>query len=95
MVSQSGEARAGVQWVVVEEESQVMTKSVYTVPLYADAHIAARVTRNHKIHHMAVAHEQQPVGILSALDLLRLVEDHRFVLKNPPTSSRNKESKRV
>ncbi|MEX2466034.1 MAG: CBS domain-containing protein, partial [Gemmatimonadota bacterium] len=61
--------------------SQIMTKNVYTVPLYADVHIAARVMRNHKIHHVVVTHEKQLVGILSAFDLLRLVEDHRFVMK--------------
>lgn len=68
--------------------SQVMTKNVYNVPLYSDVHIAARVMRNHKIHHVVVTHEQQLVGILSAFDLLKLVEDHRFVMKNPPTPSK-------
>ena len=28
------------------------------------------------------------VGILSAFDLLKLVEDHRFTMKNPPTRSK-------
>lgn len=68
--------------------SHVMTKNVYNVPLYSDVHIAARVMRNHKIHHVVVTHEQQLVGILSAFDLLKLVEDHRFVMKNPPTPSK-------
>lgn len=68
--------------------SQVMTTQVYSVPLYSDVHIAARVMRNHKIHHVVVTHEQQLVGILSAFDLLRLVEDHRFVMKNAPTPSK-------
>lgn len=74
--------------------SHVMTKGVYSVPLYSDVHIAARVMRNHKIHHVVVTHEQKLVGILSAFDLLRLVEDHRFVMKNPPTPSKKK-AKRV
>lgn len=68
--------------------SNVMTKNVLSVPLYSDVHIAARVMRNHKIHHVVVTHEQQLVGILSAFDLLKLVEDHRFVMKNPPTPSK-------
>jgi CBS domain-containing protein len=68
--------------------SQVMTTQVYSVPLYSDVHIAARVMRNHKIHHVVVTHEQELVGILSAFDLLRLVEDHRFVMKNAPTPSK-------
>ncbi len=68
--------------------SNVMTKNVYNVPLYSDVHIAARVMRNHKIHHVVVTHENQLVGILSAFDLLKLVEDHRFVMKNGPTPSK-------
>ena len=73
--------------------SKVMTEEVLTVPLYADVHIAARVMRNHKIHHLLVTHEKQLVGILSAFDLLRLVENHRFVMKNPPTPSRKKKKR--
>lgn len=73
--------------------SQVMVKKVYTVPMYADVHIAARMMRNHKINHLIVTDEQKVVGILSAHDLLRLVEDHRFVMKNPPTPSKKKKSR--
>jgi signal-transduction protein with cAMP-binding, CBS, and nucleotidyltransferase domain len=40
--------------------------------------------RNHKIHHLIVTHEQKVVGILSAFDLLKLVENHRFIDKNAP-----------
>jgi len=69
---------------------KLMTTSVYTVPAYADVHIPARVMRNHKIHHLVVTHEQKIVGILSSFDLLKLVEDHRFVPKNPPSSSKKK-----
>jgi len=70
--------------------SHVMTKKVYTVPPYADVHIAARVMRNHDINHLIVADEQKIVGVLSAHDLLRLIEDHRFVMKNAPTPSKKK-----
>ena len=70
--------------------SQVMTKKIYTVPMYGDVHIAARVMRNHRINHLIVTDEKKVVGILSAFDLLRLVEDHRFVMKNPPTPSKKK-----
>lgn len=72
---------------------KLMTKDVLTVPLYSDVHIAARVMRNHKIHHLVVTHEKRIVGILSSFDLLKLVEDHRFVMKNPPTPAK-KRSKR-
>lgn len=64
---------------------QVMTKDVQTVPRYGDPHIAARLMRKHGIHHLVVTHEQEIVGILSSFDLLRLVEDRRFVLKNLPS----------
>ena len=37
--------------------SHIMTKKVLTVPLYSDVHIAARVMRNHHIHHLVVTHE--------------------------------------
>ena len=40
---------------------------------------------NHKIHHLIVTREQKVVGVISAIDLLQLIEEHRFVMKNPPT----------
>ena len=64
---------------------QVMTEKVYTVPQYEDVAIAARVMRNHEIHRVVVTHEKAVVGILSAFDLLKLVEGKRFVMKQPPT----------
>lgn len=70
-----------------------MSKKVYTVPQYNDVSMAARIMRNHKIHHVVVTHEKEIVGIISSYDLLQLVENHRFVMKNPPTPS--KKSKQV
>ncbi len=70
--------------------STVMSEKVYTVPLYSDISLAARIMRNHHIHHVVVTHEQEIAGMLSAYDLLRLVEDHRFVMKNAPTPSKKK-----
>ena len=75
--------------------SNVMTTKVFVVPKYEDVSIAARVMRNHKIHHVVVTHEKTVVGILSAFDLLKLVENHRYVEKNPPTESRRKSTKRA
>ena len=72
----------------------VMTEKVYTVPRYDDVHIAARVMRNHRIHRVVVTDEKKVVGILSAFDLLRLVEGHRFVMKNAPTESKRKGARR-
>ena len=68
--------------------SQIMTEKVYTVPQYSDVSIAARIMRNHSIHHVLVTHEGQLIGLLSSFDLLRLVEDHRFVMKNAPDVSK-------
>ncbi|MEN8159505.1 MAG: CBS domain-containing protein [Myxococcota bacterium] len=73
---------------------KIMTEKVYTVPRYEDVHIAARVMRNHRIHRVVVTDEQRVVGVLSAFDLLQLVEDHRFVMKNPPTESKRKGTRR-
>lgn len=72
----------------------IMTEGVYTVPKYDDVSIAARVMRNHHIHRVVVTHEKKVVGVLTSFDLLKLVEDHRFVAKNPPTESTRKGSKR-
>lgn len=75
--------------------SAIMTDKVYVVPKYEDVSIAARVMRNHKIHHVVVTHEKKVVGVLSAFDLLKLVEGHRYVEKNPPTKSARKGGKRA
>lgn len=73
--------------------SQIMSTNIYTIPEYSDVYIAARMMRNKKIHHLLVTDEHKLVGIISSFDLLRLVENHRFVMKNPPTKSK-KASKR-
>ena len=54
---------------------RVMTDRVHTVPKYEDVSIAARVMRNQNIHRVVVTHEKKVVGVLSAFDLLTLVED--------------------
>jgi CBS domain-containing protein len=74
--------------------SNSMTKPVHTIPQYDDVSTAARIMRNHRIHRVVVTHEQKVVGILSSFDLLKLVEGHRFVTKNAPTSSSRKGSTR-
>ena len=63
--------------------SQHMTEKVYTIPEYEKVEIAARIMRNHKIHHLVVTKEKKVVGILSSFDLLKLVENHRFQVKHP------------
>lgn len=68
--------------------SQIMVREVYTIPQYNDVHQAARLMRNHHIHHVVVTHEKKVVGILSSFDLLSLVEEHRFVMKGAPQNPR-------
>jgi CBS domain-containing protein len=75
--------------------SRIMTEKVYTVPQYDDVSMAARIMRNHKIHRVVVTHEHKVVGVVSAFDLLEVVEGHRWVPKNPPSESKRKKSKRV
>lgn len=65
--------------------SSVMTKKVFTIPEYESVAIAARMMRNHKIHHLVVTKEKKVVGIISSFDLLKLVEDKKFEMKNPST----------
>ena len=74
--------------------SQVMSDKVLTVPRYADPSLAARIMRNHHVHHLVVTHEKKLVGIVSSFDLLQLVEDHRFTMKNAPTNSKHPHGRR-
>lgn len=73
--------------------SGFMSSPVLTVPRYEKPHIAARIMRNHRIHHLVVTEDHKAVGIVSAFDLLHLIEDHRFVAKSGPTP-RAKDNKR-
>jgi CBS domain-containing protein len=75
--------------------SKIMTERVYTVPKYDNVSIAARVMRNHGIHRVVVTDEHKVVGILSAFDLLKLVEDHRFQMKPAPTPGKRKRNTRT
>ena len=68
----------------------IMTKKVLTIPKYSGPHVAARIMRNHHIHHLVVTHEKKIVGVLSSFDLLKLVEKHRFISKNSPSKSKKK-----
>lgn len=70
--------------------SSIMTERVYTIPQYNDASAAARLMRNQHIHHIVVTHEKKIVGMLSAFDLLKLVEEHRYVAKNAPARNKRK-----
>ncbi|MCB9061288.1 MAG: CBS domain-containing protein [Halobacteriovoraceae bacterium] len=69
--------------------TSVMTKKVFTIPEYEDVQIAARIMRNHKIHHIVVTKEKKAIGIVSSLDLLKLVEGKRFEMKNRSTERKH------
>lgn len=68
--------------------SSFMSKPAFTVPVNEGPHVAARIMRNHHLHHVVVVDHHQVVGIVSAYDLLTLVEDHRYVAKGAPTPAR-------
>jgi CBS domain-containing protein len=68
-------------------------KQVYTVHPGDGPHVAARIMRNHHLHHVVVVEESTVVGMLSTFDLLRLVEDHRYVAKNAPTPPKRSPSR--
>lgn len=67
---------------------QLMTRKLLTVPRYDDPAAAARIMRNHRIHHVVVTHEGRVVGILSSLDLLAVLDERRFAFKQRPDASK-------
>jgi CBS domain-containing protein len=54
--------------------SRVMTSPVHTLEPNADVSEAARLMREHRHHHVVVIHQGRVVGIVSSLDLLRVIE---------------------
>lgn len=68
----------------------IMNVTVRTVPAYNNVDVAARIMRRHKIHHVVVTHEKKVVGVISSFDLLKLVEQRRFVMKEPPGSAKTR-----
>lgn len=71
-----------------------MSKPAITVPVGEGPHIAARIMRNHHLHHVIVVEHHAVVGIVSAFDLLELVEEHRYVAKAAPTPARRAPQRR-
>jgi len=67
---------------------RVMSREVKTIPAYNDVSAAARAMRRSKIHHLVVTHEKRVVGVISSFDLMKLIEGHRFVMKNAPTKTK-------
>ncbi len=69
---------------------RVMSKDVKTIPAYNDVSAAARAMWRSRIHHLVVTHEKRVVGVISSFDLLKLVSEHRFVMKSAPTKAAKK-----
>jgi CBS domain-containing protein len=74
--------------------SAAMSATPYTVPPGEGPHIAARIMRNHRLHHVLVVQDHKVVGMLSTFDLLQLVEDHRYQAKQAPTPSKKQTGRR-
>ena len=53
----------------------VMSKEAYTVPRDSSAAAGARIMRERKIHRLLVTDQGVLVGVVTALDLLRVVEE--------------------
>jgi CBS domain-containing protein len=51
----------------------VMTPVVHQVPVTAPAREAARIMVEHHIHRLVVTQDREPVGIITSIDLLRVV----------------------
>lgn len=83
--------RSAGQDVAVRE---VMSDHVYTLPPYAGVHLAARIMRNHSVHHVVISKGKEVVGILASYDLLELVESHRFTMKGAPTTPGRRRGRR-
>jgi len=82
-----------VQLKDTEPVSKLLSEHVYAVPAYNDASVAAKVMRKRKIHHVLVTHEKEIVGIVSSFDLLKLLNDNKFIPKKPPTKNKKKKDK--
>ena len=54
--------------------SRIMTSPPHTLAPGADVGQAARLMRQHGIHHVIILERDQMVGIVSSLDLLQLIE---------------------
>ena len=54
--------------------SRVMSTHVYTVTPQADVSTAAQMMRQYSVHHLVVTDGEKVVGVVSSLDLLRLLE---------------------
>jgi CBS domain-containing protein len=55
--------------------SNVMTPAIHQVPVSASVAEAARIMIEHHIHRLIVTDGKEPVGIITSMDLLRVVAE--------------------
>lgn len=55
----------------------IMGEKVYTIEQSEDVSVAAKIMREHAIHRLIVTKDKKMVGIISAVDLLVLIENPR------------------
>jgi CBS domain-containing protein len=60
------------------EVADIMSTTVVTVDGDQPVSAAARLMREHQVHHLLVTADEEVVGILSSFDLLSVVEDNGF-----------------
>ncbi|MBW1688755.1 MAG: CBS domain-containing protein [Deltaproteobacteria bacterium] len=53
----------------------LMSKEVYTVPRHSSAAVGASLMRERKVHRLLVTDQGVLVGVVTSLDLLRVVEE--------------------
>ena len=66
---------------ITDEETLVddlMTEQVHVVSKNANAQSAAGMMLRHRVHHLVVMDEGRIIGMLSAMDFVRLVADHEL-----------------
>jgi CBS domain-containing protein len=68
------------EWDVLDEHTvdEVMTRSVCSLPPNHSVFEAAELMRQKSIHRVLVVNDGRLVGIVSALDIVRAVADHRL-----------------
>lgn len=80
---------------VLNNQSPISTllheSHLYQIPAYNNVDVAAKIMLKHHVHHLVVTHEGKLVGIISSFDLLKLIDEKRFVMKNPPLTKSKKE----
>ncbi len=60
------------------QAEDIMTSKVHVVSPESSVQAAAKMMLRHEVHHLVVMHEGRIVGMLSALDFVKLVAEHQF-----------------